>query len=137
MKMKKKNGNKIEKQFNIEVTRRWKVIFYETEAGKCPMQNYIDTLSMNDRNHLLQRIEELRIIGNNIRRPKGDKLRDKIYELRVALENFNTRALYFFCFENNIVITHAFNKKTNKVPESEINKAIKYRNDYLQRKLNK
>ena len=41
--------------------------------------------------------------------------------------------LYFFCYRVFIVLTHAFTKTTPKVPEAEIKKAEKLREDFLQR----
>ena len=115
-------------------SRHWEIKFYKTEAGKCPIDSFMDTLSISDKEDIIKWIEYLRQVGNDIRRPHGDYLRDKIYELRVTLRNNITRTLFFFYSDDNeIVLTHAFIKKTDIVPENEINKAIKYRNDYLHR----
>ena len=42
--------------------------------------------------------------------------------------------LYFFYVDSRIVLTNGFIKKTNKTPIKEIEKAKKYRADYLKRK---
>ena len=79
-------------------------------------------------------IEHLRKEGFNIRRPQADKLRDDIYELRIQLRGRKkARTLYFFCYNDYIVLTHTFIKKTQKVPTNEINKALKYKNNFLER----
>jgi phage-related protein len=114
-------------------TKEWKIVFYKTENGKCPVYDFMKTLTENEKAEMLDKIEYLRIHGNNIRRPRADYLRDKIYELRMTLTTNETRTLYFFFNNNEIVLTHAFYKKTQSVPESEINKAIKYKNDFTQR----
>lgn len=49
-------------------------------------------------------------------------VKGKIRELRVIFSSLHCRFLYFF-YGKNIVITHGFIKKTDKVPEEEINKA--------------
>jgi len=113
--------------------KEWKIIFYKTETGKCPVDDFLETLSEVEAERMLKRIDELKTIGYNITRPKGSHLRDKIYELRITVANNETRTLFFFEFENYIILTHSFIKKTNKVPESEINKALKYKKDFLQR----
>ena len=113
--------------------KEWKIIFYKTETGKCPVDDFLDTLSVADKEDVIEKIEYLKIVGNEIRRPYGAPLRDKIYELRVPLMNLITRTLYFFCYEDYIVLTHSFIKKTDKVPENEINKAIRYKKDFLNR----
>ena len=114
--------------------RKWEVVLYTTETGKCPIDIFLESLSVDDKEDMIKWILYLENVGNDIRRPHGDYLRDKIYELRVTLRNNITRTLFFFYNDDNeIVLTHAFTKKTDKVPDKEINKAIKYRNDYIQR----
>jgi len=126
--MKMKNTKKDE-------PKEWKIVLYETETGRCPVNNFINTLDEEDKQDMLKGIQYLKSVGNNIRRPHGDILRDKIYELRITLKNNITRTLFFFYnADNEIVLTHAFNKKTDKVPDKEIEKAIKYRKQYLQNK---
>jgi len=39
-----------------------------------------------------------------------------------------------FTDEKKIIVTNGFRKKTNKLPKSEKDLAIKYRQDYLERK---
>lgn len=65
-----------------------------------------------------------------MRRPYADYLRDGIYELRVKFSSNNYRVLYFFVVRERIVLTHGFVKKSNKVPEKEIEKAIKYKLEF-------
>ena len=113
--------------------KEWKIVLYKTERGKCPIKDFMQTLAEDEKAEMTDKIEYLRIYGNNIRRPRADYLRDKIYELRMTLTKNETRTLYFFFNNNEIVLTHAFYKKTQSVPESEINKAIKYKNDFLNR----
>ena len=123
----------IKKDNKKDEPKEWKIVLYETETGRCPVNDYMNTLGEEDKEDMLQRIEELKIIGNNIRRPKGDILRDKIYELRISLRDHNIRTLFFFCYKDYIVLTNAFSKKTDKIPDNEIEKAIKYRNTFLEK----
>ena len=113
--------------------KEWEIILYTTKNGKCPVNDFMDTLSVDDKEDMIKKILYLKNVGNEIRRPQGDYLRDKIYELRITLANNNTRTLYFFCYDDYIVLTHTFIKKTDKVPENEIARAIKYKNDFLAR----
>lgn len=113
--------------------KTWKVIYYKTKTGLSPVEEFIDSRSLNNQLKIAPIIEYLEEKGVNLPRPYADYLRDGIYELRVKLSGEETRTLYFFCFETYIVLTHCFIKTTKKVPESEVNKAIKYRNDFLNR----
>ena len=45
-----------------------------------------------------------------------------------------SRVLYFFYVDQRIVLTNGFIKKTQKTPPQEIEKAKKYRADYLSRR---
>jgi phage-related protein len=114
--------------------REWQVKLYRTETGKCPVEDFIATLTSKEKKWMAACIEHLKNEGNKLRRPQADTLRDDIYELRIQLKGRKkTRTLYFFCYKDYIVLTHTFIKRTNEVPNSEINKAIKYKNDFLQR----
>jgi len=44
------------------------------------------------------------------------------------------RYLSFFTSEKKIIVTNGFRKKTNKLPKNEKDLAIKYRQDYFERK---
>ena len=112
--------------------KEWKIIFYEDEKG-CPVKDFMKTLVEDDNEWMTLCIEQLKNDAFRLRRPQCDYLRDGIYELRVKLSGDNTRTLYFFCYETNIVLTHTFIKKTQKVPKKEIEKAIKYKEKYSQK----
>ena len=56
-----------------------------------------------------------------------------IFELRAKVGTDISRVLYFFYYEGRIVLTHGFIKKTQRTPAVEIEKAKKYRRDYIER----
>ena len=110
----------------------WQVIFFELPSGQCPVKDFLNDLNeVKDLPYIDHGFERLRKLGNNLRRPQADYLRDKIYELRVKTRNGQFRFLYFFD-KNIICITHGFKKKTRKVPDQQIDLAIKYRNIYFE-----
>lgn len=71
--------------------------------------------------------------GPTLPRPYADLLKEGIHELRIKLSGDQIRILYFFCYKDFIILTHAFNKTTDKVPEKEIQTALKYKEDFLKR----
>jgi phage-related protein len=71
--------------------------------------------------------------GPNLPRPYADILRDGIRELRVGFGGNAYRALYFFFVRSDIVITHVFMKKTQRVPDEEVERALRYKHDYEER----
>ena len=63
-------------------------------------------------------------------------IRDGVYEFR---SNYgNTEFRVFFIYDGNtiVVLFNAFKKKTQKKPDSEINKAIKLKEEYYATKRN-
>lgn len=72
--------------------------------------------------------------GNTLRMPYSEYLKDGIFQLRTQLGNNISRVLYFFYCGNDIIITNGFIKKTEETPPKEIEKAKKYRTDYIERR---
>lgn len=115
---------------------KWEVEFYETPKGRCPTQTFLDKLKRrNKKVHLLvtNAIKRLEKHGLDLDRPHVGTLRDHINELRVITNHGNYRLFYFFCYENRFVITHGTSKKSDEVADSDIQKAIEYRLEYLSR----
>lgn len=71
--------------------------------------------------------------GNELREPYSKHLSEGIFELRTKLGSDITRVLYFFYYEQRIILTNGFIKKTNRTPANEIIRAKEYRADYLMR----
>jgi len=115
------------------VAEDWRVFYYETPEGKCPVREFIDSRKGCDQAKLLALISYLQDKGPTLPRPYADLLEDGIHELGIRLSGDQFRVLYFFCFRRIIVLTHAFAKVTAKVPRAEIQKAKKYRSDFLSR----
>jgi hypothetical protein len=109
---------------------RTRVIFYH-EEGQVPLLEWFDTLSPKAQVKCLLRIERLRKLGHELRRPEADYLRDGIYELRVSLQGLNYRMLYFFHGETAAVVSHGIVKE-RVVPPREITAAIERRRKFLQ-----
>lgn len=85
-----------------------------------PVLDWLDGLSAKAQD----RIERLRDLGHELRRPEADYLRDGIYELRVGLQGMNYRMLYFFHGRVAAVLAHDLVKE-REVPPREIEEAIR------------
>ena len=72
--------------------------------------------------------------GYELREPYSKHLSDGIFELRAKVGSDISRVLYFFYVDRHIILTNGFIKKTAKTPEREIERARKYRADYLRRR---
>jgi hypothetical protein len=62
-----------------------KVILYCEEDGSCPFLEWIEQLPVKAQDKCLVRVERLRGLGHELRRPEADLLRDGIYELRASM----------------------------------------------------
>lgn len=113
--------------------RKWKAYYYKTAGNECELEDYLDGLPENNRQKVLAWITMLEEQGPTLPRPFADLLEDGIHELRVKLSGRQERILYFFVFQNYIILTHSFTKKTSAVPKGEIEKARKCRTDFTRR----
>lgn len=110
------------------------VVFYHKTNGECPVQEYLDSLSPKLRAKTLRTIMLLEEFGTTLRLPYSGVIGNGIFELRSIVGNDITRVLYFFMEGNSAILTNGFTKKTQKTPDSEIEKANIYRSDYLAQK---
>jgi hypothetical protein len=100
-----------------------KVILYCEEEGSCPFLEWIEQLQVKAQAKCLLRVERLRELGHELRRPEADLLRDGIYELRASLQGVHYRILYFFHGAVAAVLAHGIVKE-GAVPPKEIDRAI-------------
>ncbi|PYV85490.1 MAG: hypothetical protein DMG05_22545 [Acidobacteria bacterium] len=68
------------------------------------------------------KIERLRELGHELRRPEADYLRNGIYELRASFQSVSYRILYFF-HGKTAVLSHGLTKE-QVVPPREIDRAL-------------
>ena len=97
--------------------KQWKVTYYSKQGNSMPVKEYIDDLSIREQAKTLAFIELLEEKGPNLPRPYADLLEDGIHELRIKLKGTQVRILYFFCYQNIIVLSNAFDKHSDKVPK--------------------
>jgi phage-related protein len=111
-----------------------RIEFYRTSDGKCPIEDFFDSLDSRQIQKVawtLRLIKELEIIPKQyIKKLEGT---NDIWEIRVLAFGINIRLLCFQEKGNLIILTHGFIKKQSKVPKAEINKAEKYKKEYLGR----
>jgi len=71
--------------------------------------------------------------GPNLKRPYADVVRGKIRELRIRQSSNHYRILFFFQARDQIVLAHAFSKKTQQLKESDIELAERRMEDWIRR----
>ena len=114
-----------------------KIIFYTTESGDKPVEQFLDSLTGKQAQKVvwvLKLIEELEIIPKQyFKKLKGT---DEIWEIRVQVGRNIFRILGFWEDRNVIVLNHAFSKKTQRISKNDISLAEQRRHGYLRRKRN-
>lgn len=108
-----------------------KVVLFQQDDGSVPLLDWLDGLQKKAQAKCLHRVERLRELGHELRRPEADYLRDDIYELRVGLQGINYRMLYFFHGTEAVVVSHGLVKE-QEVPPKEIDKAIERKEKFGQ-----
>jgi len=112
---------------------KWKVIYYTDKNDNCPVETFINSRSISNQAKIFNWIEQLEMHGPNLPRPYADLLDDGIHELRIKLSGDQIGILYFFCYKEYIILTHAFTKNTDRVPRVELEKTKKFRDDFINR----
>ena len=100
----------------------YQVVFYKSANGYCPTEEFLESIPVKVRAKVAKWIIRPEECGPDLPRPYADVLRGKIRELRLVFASHQYRFLYYFSHKY-IIITHGFVKKTEMVPENEIQKA--------------
>lgn len=111
------------------------IIYYTSPNGNAPAAEFIqDLLETEHKNKIFYKLRGLITQLENYglkykeRNPKAIKhLCDGIFELKAL----SARVLFFCVKGNTIILLHGFEKKTQKTPKGEIEKAIKEKKEYL------
>ena len=110
----------------------WSVQYYETANGRCPVQEYLDTLEADEAAKVRFDLDLLESHGVELGAPYVRRVRGKLWELRTTARSQH-RLLYFAATGKRLVVVHAFTKKTSKTPPSEIDTALRRMADYHER----
>ena len=116
--------------------KNFEVVFYESEKGGKPVEEFIDSLPAKVAAKVVGDLELLEKFGNHIGEPLSKAIGNGIFELRTRYSKTQIRCLYFFCYGGKIIVTNGFVKKTDKTPRREISLAEKRRAEYIKRKGN-
>src|SRR5260370_39323979 len=102
---------------------RTNVLLYRDDDGIVPFLEWFDALPRKAQDKCRVKIERLRELGHELRRPEADYLRDGIYELRVRLQRINYRILYFFQGRVAAILAHVLAKEA-RGSDTAINTAL-------------
>ncbi len=111
------------------------VEFYETEDGRRPVEEFLNSLETKMRAKMGAMMLLLAEKGNGLRKPYTEQLEDGIFELRAIQGNNISRALFFFYVGKRIIITNGYVKKQQKTPRKEIDLAKARKNDFYRQEI--
>jgi phage-related protein len=100
----------------------WKIIYFETPRGKKPVRDFIDDQIPALKGKYVGMVDFLKEYGPFLIPKYTKKIRRNLYELRITGKE-QIRVLYTVQ-KRNIVLLHAFKKKTPKIPRKEIRTAL-------------
>ena len=115
----------------------WQVEYYKKENGNMPVLDYLLTLDAKMRAKTFSEIELLEKHGTNLREPyvkpiKGTKYKG-LFELRIKFASDVSRIFYFAYRQKTFVLLHGFTKKSDMTPQRELDRALRYKEDYERR----
>ncbi len=108
----------------------WSVVFYIDRRGKSPVEDYILSLDPKTGGRLTALIANLRASGGKLEFPKARHLEGKLWELRQETHTGIYRIVYFTYTGKRIIILHAFQKKTERTDESDLDTARRRYGDF-------
>jgi phage-related protein len=106
---------------------------YTTERGDSPIDAFLDGLDKKSRAKVAAYLSLLEEEGPNLKRPYADVVRGKIRELRIHQSSNQYRVLYFFHVHDQIILVHAFSKKTQQLKEKDIELSERRMEDWMRR----
>ena len=113
---------------------RYNIEIYEKKNGRAPFYDFINSLNPKETAKILRDVDLLESYGSSLREPYTKYLRDELFELRTKFGKNTYRSLFYFVKGGIIVITHCFNKKQGKTPNSEVELALNYKADWEERR---
>jgi len=108
--------------------KRLPAAFYELPSGRVPVREWLKSLDKIDRKIIGEDIKDVEFswpIGMPVCRALGRGL----WEVRSELTQNRISRVLFCIHEGRMVLLHAFIKKTQKTPDSDLNLAMKRRKE--------
>lgn len=119
----------MKKEFIAYEGEEFTIEWYYDAKGKSPAREYYKELSHEQK----EKLEFLfRMLGDTGKIRSEEKFRnedDKIYAFKPKPDRF----LCFFYQGGKVIVTNAFEKKQDKMPPREKEKALKFKDDYIKR----
>jgi putative component of toxin-antitoxin plasmid stabilization module len=112
----------------------FRVEFYESAAGRCPVREFLDELKAGDPGDFAAVMAGLAKLRNRQyhRPPLSKPVGDGLFELR-HMGKLNARLLYFFMKGRRIVVAHGIRNKGQEIAARDRAVALERMKDWLVR----
>jgi phage-related protein len=117
----------------LDVVRE--ILFYKTEGGRSPVRDFLETLPSKQAQKaawVMSLVEDLDSVPGQYFQKMVNT--DNLWEIRVKTGSDIFRFLGFFDGAKLVVLSHAFQKKTQKTPQQAIRLAEERKQEYFRRK---
>jgi phage-related protein len=108
----------------VSEPKRLPARFYRSNAGREPVREWLKGLELEDRKVIGEDIKDVEFswpIGLPLVRSLGKEL----WEVRSSLPRGRIARIIFCIADQHLVLLHGFIKKTQKIPQNEIEVALK------------
>jgi phage-related protein len=115
----------------------WEIEYYFSINNKCPVKEFIDSLSPEGQAKYIFITRLIKEYGINVKEPYVKQIAGhrKLFEIRLKDRSGISRILYFAHTGRKLMLLHGFTKKTDKTPKREIDIAEQRMKDYLSREV--
>jgi phage-related protein len=112
--------------------KRFTIEWYFSNKKKSQSKEYFQNLEITQKNKAMNLFQLMGEVGKILNIEKFRNEGDGIYAFKPQPDRF----LCFFAKGNKIIISNGFLKKTEKLPKSEKEKALRCMQDYIERNQN-
>jgi len=96
-----------------------RIAFYTTASGRSPVVDYIKRQAKRERAGLIEALEMIEIHGFDAPRMSFRQIKEKLWEIRIK-RTLSHRIFYVVVVKDEMVLLHAYQKKSQKAPKKEI-----------------
>jgi phage-related protein len=100
---------------------RFVINYWRNPSGKAPVEKYIDTIdNKEERAELLSTIKGVQLYGTDAVGVEFRQIEGKLWELKIKAHGNQHRIFYVVLKGNEMILLHAYLKKTPRAPMNEI-----------------
>lgn len=107
------------------------IAFYTTASGRSPVVDYIKRQAKRERAGMIEALEMIEIHGFDAPRMSFRQIKEKLWEIRIK-RRLSHRIFYVVHVKDEVVLLHAYQKKSQKAPKKEIALAEKRAKEILE-----